>query len=286
MIRWLAVSAILMTSACAGGERAAPLQDDGGRPIVVARPPERIVSLSPATTELLFALGAGDRLVGRTRFDEDPAAALAIPSVGDGLQPNVEVVLATRPDLVVFYEAVANTPAIERIEQTGTRVVGLRLDGLDDLVRATRLLGSILGARDRSDSLIDDLRVGLDAASQANRAVDSAALLAWTEPPIVIGRASFLSEIAGYAGLENVFDDVARASATVSIETLAARRPGFLILGRGSAESVRQRPQWHAIDAVREGRIVVVHGTHFSHPSFRAPAAIRELRALVEQVAR
>ena len=103
-VRALLVALALPLAACAREPRHAPARtaDDFGDTVGVAAPPRRIVSLNPSTTELLFAIGAGGRLVGRTTYDVWPVAARAIPDLGPGLRPNVEAVLATRPDLVVL----------------------------------------------------------------------------------------------------------------------------------------------------------------------------------------
>ncbi len=258
--------------------------DDVGRPIRLTAPPARIVSLSPATTELLFTLGAGHRVVGRTRWCQDPPAARDVPSVGDGLAPNVEAILARRPDLVAFYRSAANAAAIERLESAGVATVTLALDRLADLVRVTRLLGRVLGDSLRADSLIEGLEVALAApatarAGQAPRVL----LLAWDNPPIVIGGGSFLSEIVSLAGGHNVFDELDRPSATVSIETIAARDPDVVLVAAGTeTASLATRPEWRVVRAIRERRFAVVQGSEFEHPSFRASAAVRQLARVLE----
>ena len=99
--------------------------DGLGRTVSIRQPARRIVSLAPATTELLFALGAGPRVVGRTRWCDFPAEALSVKSVGDGLNPNVEAVAATAPDLVVMYATAANATAIEQLTRLGIAVVNV-----------------------------------------------------------------------------------------------------------------------------------------------------------------
>lgn len=264
------------------GSRTEGVIDDAGRPLRVAMQPQRVVSLSPATTELLFTLGAGDRVVGRTRWCQDPPTAARVPSVGDGLNPNIEAVLSRRPDLVVFYHSAANGAAIRRLEDLGIATVSVRLDRLGDLARAARLLGRLTGDSGRADSLVE----ALDAARAqvaARRRVDrpSVLLLAWDSPPIVIGGGSFLSEIVELAGGRNAFGDLDGPSATVSVETIAARNPDVVFVAAGSDTSFAQRPEWQVVEAVRERRFAVVQGTEFEHPSFRAPAAIQQLRALL-----
>ena len=106
------VLAALVLPACARAPSSGAIvrMDDWGRTVALAAPARRIVSLAPATTELVFALGLGDRLVGRTRWCDYPPAALRVPDVGDGMGPNVEAVAARRPDLVLLYASPANRP--------------------------------------------------------------------------------------------------------------------------------------------------------------------------------
>src|SRR5881275_1608631 len=155
MRRWtvrahLAGLVALAAAACARGERAPAaagvvVTDDAGRRVTLAAPARRIVSLLPSFTEILFAIGAGDRLVGRTTWCDYPPAALAVPSVGDAMPPSVEAVAARRPDLVVLYRAGPNLTAAEQLERLGIRTVLLDLNLLEQLGPAARRLGVLTG---------------------------------------------------------------------------------------------------------------------------------------------
>src|SRR2546421_10871260 len=126
MRRWtvrahLAGLVALAAATCARDERAPAagpaVTDDAGRRVTLAAPARRVVSLLPSFTEILFAIGAGDRLVGRTAWCDYPPAALAVPSVGDGMPPNVEAVAARPPDLVLGYRSgpdVTPAPHLQR----------------------------------------------------------------------------------------------------------------------------------------------------------------------------
>jgi iron complex transport system substrate-binding protein len=281
-----ATAAVLL--ACSGRERkgAGSLVDDTGRPVALAQPPTRIVSLAPGHTELLFAIGAGDKVVGRTRWCDYPAAVAAIPSVGDGLDPNVESILSRDPDLVVFYASAANEAAIARLEQLGVATVSLLTDDLDDLMRAAELLGALTGHKQTSDSLIDWLQSEIASlrATRPGGSRPTALVVAWDNPPIVIGSTSFLSQIVELAGARNAFYDVDRPSLTVSMETIVQRDADVVLIASDSGiPAWADRPEWRTVPAVRDRRFIVVHGTEFSRPSFRAPAAIRRVRAALQE---
>jgi ABC-type Fe3+-hydroxamate transport system substrate-binding protein len=254
-----------------------------------ASPAARVVSLSPAFTELIFALDAGDRLVGRTAWCDHPPEAARVPSVGDGLNPNIEAVAARAPDLVVLYASTANGPATARLRALGIPTRTLPLDRLADVPAAARALGPALGIAARAESAAATFAAALDSARAAARPLVGARLLllAWDQPPVVIGGGSFQHELVTLAGGENVFGDVVQPSAQVTIETIAARDPDLvLLLDPQAAPSWADRPEWRAVRAVRERRFVQVTGSAFSRPTLRALEAARALRAQLEAALR
>src|SRR3989449_1068278 len=151
MRRWiqpthLAGLVALTLTACAPGEhvpvgRGIAVTDDAGRRVTLAAPARRVVSLLPSFTEILFAIGAGDRLVGRTTWCDYPPQALAVPSVGDGMPPSVEAVAARHPDLVVLYRSGPNVAAAEQLERLGIRTVLFDLNRLEQLGPRSQRLG-------------------------------------------------------------------------------------------------------------------------------------------------
>lgn len=261
------------------------LTDDAGREIRLAAPAQRVVSLAPSITELLFAIGAGDRLVGRTIYCKYPPAALQVAAVGDGLNPNVEAIVARHPDLVLLYRSAHTDAAAQQLGGLGIPTLVIRHDGLADIARTARLLGRATGR---------------DSGGQAvGRTVDSLlaqplppvrgrlAYVVWDSPPIVIGAGSFLDELARRAGGENVFHDIGSPSATVSIETIVARDPDWIAVVQDSAgeapPSWSRRPEWRAIRAVREGHFLELPGDLFGQPSARASESIARLAELLSR---
>jgi len=249
-----------------------------------SRPAERVVSLLPSFTELVFAIGAGDRLVGRTAWCDYPPAARAVPSVGDGMPPNVEAVAARHPDLVVLYNSGPNVTAAKQLERLGIRTVLLDLNRLEDLGPAARMLGRLTGRVAAAESLVaamDSL-----AARPPPPAITSIVVVVWDNPPIVIGRGSYLHQLATLAGARNVFDDIAVPSAQVSLETIAARNPVWVAVLADSARSgppaFAARREWRTVRAVREGRFLLLPGSLFGRPGPRSAEAVRELRARLE----
>lgn len=271
--------ASLLTLACR------PAADDAGRPITLAAPAHRVVSLAPSITELLFALGAGDRVVGRTTWCKYPPEAERVPVVGDGLNPNIEAVAAQRPDLVVLYRSQLNETAATQLERLGIPAVILAQDRLEDVARAARLLGRLTGRDAAGDSIVAVMDSLLRAPRPPPRA--RVVFVVWDNPPIVIGAGSYLDQLTTLAGGANAFHDLAAASATVSIETIAARDPDLIVELADSAgappPAYASRREWRAVRAVRERRFLMLPASLFGRPSPTAPAAVAALRQALER---
>jgi iron complex transport system substrate-binding protein len=266
--------------------QAITVTDDWGRTVALAAPAERIVSLAPASTEILFALGLGPRVVGRTRFGDWPPAARAVPSVGDGIAPNVEAVVGRLPDLVLLYASAANRPALDRLAALGVPTAVLKLDRSSDVRRAARTMARLVGDSAAADTFIARFDSSLAAvAARSARARGRRVRVyvdAWASPPMTVGRGSYLSEVIRAAGAENVFDDLGASSATVSLETIVARDPDVvLVLAADTLHppDLARRPGWRAVRAVREGRVLVVDAGFYGRPSPRMPEAAADLAA-------
>jgi ABC-type Fe3+-hydroxamate transport system substrate-binding protein len=274
MRRWTQL-VVLLAVACRPADRGAA----GG-----ARPAQRIVSLAPSITELLFALGAGDQVVGRTVYCLYPPAARAVPSVGDGLNPNVEAVAARHPDLVLLYRSPQTETAARQLEALGIRTMMLRHDRLGDVARTAQLLGRATGHPAVGDSIARTMDSLLATPKPAPRA--RVVFVVWDAPPIVIGGGSFLDELATLAGAANVFTDLTAPSAPVSIETIAARDPDWIALVRDSGDAGppawAARREWRTVRAVREGHFLVLRADLFGQPSPRAPEAVTLLRHFLD----
>jgi iron complex transport system substrate-binding protein len=265
------------------GNRPPSATDDAGRTVTLAAPARRVVSLAPSSTELLFAIGAGKQVVGRTTWCKYPPAALSVPVVGDGLEPNIEAVAAQHPDLVVLYQSPSNAAALTQLQQLNIPAVVLRQNRIGDVARDAELLGRLTGHVVSGDSIAQSLDVF--SVRRPPVAHVRIAFVAWDNPPIVIGAGSFLDELGRLAGAENVFHDIAAASATVSLETIAARNPDVIAViddsSSATTPSFAQRPEWRVVPAVRAGRLIHLPGGLFGRPSPRAAEAVTEFTRLL-----
>ena len=264
----------------------AALVDDFGDTLHLARAAQRVVSLNPVTTEAMFAIGAGARLVGRTHFDDAPAAARQVADVGDGLQPNVEAVLAVHPDLVLLYSAEGNRAAAAALRRAGVQTLTLRTDRIADLARALHALAVAVGDPAAAQPVVDSVRRSLDAARATPTHPPTVFFHVWDAPVITIGGGSYLDELATLVGARNVFGDLAQASPQVTIESVAQRNPDFVFAGPVGAARLNSDPRWRAVPAVRDGRVLIVDTALVGRPGVRMGEAARLLRALLDSATR
>ncbi len=277
--------ATMFFAACSPSRERAPttFTDDFGDTIVVGQTPQRVVSLNPATTEIVFAIGAGDRLVGRTHWDLYPAAAREVPDLGSGIRPNVEAVLGARPDLVLLYASIDNRPAAARLRAAGINTLSLKIDHIADFHRAVRLIGLLLGDSTKAATVSDSVEQTLDRVRSVTAGLPTATVFwhIWDAPLITIGGGSYMNELITIAGGRNVYGDMAAASPTVAIEDVLRRNPRYVITGPEGATKIKADPHWSAAPAVREGRILVVDTALVGRPAVRLGEAALQMATLL-----
>jgi len=256
--------------------------DDFGDAIILRAAPQRIVSLNPATTDLMFALGAGDRLVGRTHWDSYPAEALKVADLGSGLRPNVEAVLGARPDLVLLYASNDNRAAARDLRAAGVNTLSLKIDHISDFHRAAKLIGSLLGDSARGAVVSDSVERTLRRVRDATRSLPKPTVFwhIWDAPLITIGRGSYMHELVEIAGGTNVYGDMAETSPTVSIEDVLRRNPDFIITGPEGSTKLATDPRWSQATAIKQKHILVVDTAIVGRPSVRLGEAAVSLANL------
>lgn len=245
--------------------------DDFGDTVRAAPPPARIVSLNPTTTELLFALGAGGRLVGRTHWDVYPDAARAVADLGDGLRPNVEAVLAARPALVILYASADNRAAAAAFRRAGVPVVALKIDRVAQFAAASRLLGRVVGDSAAGAVTADTVlaTIARVRAATAGRPRVRALWPLFDDPLYVIGGGSYLSELMDAAGADNVFGDLPQPSPQVAREEALRRNADVVFSSPAGARRMAREAGWASLAAVRTGRVYAVDSSLVLRPGVR-----------------
>ena len=272
--------------AAACGRAPAPAtqahRDDFGHEVARGEA-QRIVSLNPATTEMLFAIGAGGRVVGRTTWDSYPDAALRVPDMGPGLRPNLEVVVAAKPDLVILYASADNRPAADRLRALGIATLAVKNDSIADLRRTLRLLAVATGDSARAASVADSVGATLGRVRAATSGLPrrTAFWYIWDAPLITIGRGSYMSELLEIAGARNLYDDLDAPSPTVTLEDVVRRNPDVVVSGPDGSRDLLRDSRWLALPAVKAGRVIVADTALVAKPSVRlGEAAVSLARQL------
>jgi iron complex transport system substrate-binding protein len=296
LLRAAAVAVLPALAACGGDDAsarppapsaaAAPVQatDDAGQLVRLDRPATRIVSLIPSATDLLVAMGARGQLAGRTEFDTDSALA-SLPSVGGGLDPSLEALVALKPDLVISFETQGDAALRTRLREMGIPVYALAAQDTADVFRALANLGTLAGRRTEADSVAGAMRAELDAVrrSVAGRPAPSVLYVAWVDPPMIAGPTTFLSELVRVAGGRPVFEDVKQEWPQVSIEEIVSRKPQVVVIPSGagaefSADALRTAPGWRELAASPGTRVAEVPVAVVNRPGPRLGEAARALR--------
>lgn len=270
MSRWFpsagALACILLASADMQAQ-SGPIrvEDDSGRVLVLESSPRRIVSLVPVATEILFSLGEGARLVGRSRFDDYPPEAGDIPDVGDAIRPSVETVLLRDPDLVILIGGSDNADAVREMERLDIPHLVVLFNTLEDLRLNIIRLGRLVGCEDRARGLWDEIEREMEAVRSAVAGKPAPAVYydVGYPPAFTIGAGSYLDALLSTAGGRNVFGDLAAPSPQVSLEAIIARDPDVIIYpvsGRGPTHSAgpAERPGWENLRAVKRGAVLEV----------------------------
>jgi len=307
--RWLVLVSGIAVAACTNSERSpaardsagatpAPTVQVGGARVpapadtddfgallpVDARYADRVVSLNPAATEAIFAIGADAKLVGRSRWDQYPAEVSRIPAIGDGIRPAVEAVLAARPTLVILYATAENRAVAEALARAGVRTIALRVDRIAQFHAQLRVLGIALGASERAATVSDSVQRTLDRVRALTRPIAARPAVVWpvwNTPPMVIGGGSYMDELLEIAGARNVFHDLAQPSPSVSMEEIIARAPEFVMVSAKQVDSFGGDQTWSALPAVRARRFVVHDPAVTGRPSVvLGMAAVQLARAL------
>lgn len=257
----------------------------------VAASPQRIVALAPSSAEIVYALGAAERVVGVSDFAADLPESRGKVRLG-GFAPDLERIVALHPDLAVVSRDGTDRRAAERLASLGVRVVVTDATSLAGVFEDIRRVGSALGATVEAERLVSSLE-GRASAAQARSTArkgsvrPSALAVIWPDPPVVAGRATFIGDLLLRAGLANVVPGSAGEWPRVSFETLVAWNPHVLLrpetAENGAAFRAAFAPgsQWHLLPATREGRVVVLPGAWLERPG---PRLVDALEALVEKL--
>jgi iron complex transport system substrate-binding protein len=242
-----------------GSVQAAGLQvtDDRGVNVRWDAPPQRIVSLLPSLTETVCELGQCHRLVGVDRYSNWPAAIAALPRVGGGMDPNVEAIVALRPDVVLLAQS---SRVVQRLESLGLKVVALEPKSHADVQRVLGKVAQVVGVDAQATQRIwrnIDAAVSATAQSLPVRVKNTRVYFEVNRAPYGAGASSFIGETLTRLGVQNIVPASLGPFPKLNPEFVVRANPDVIMVGDRNFEGMTQRPGWRSIRAVREERLCV-----------------------------
>ncbi|MEW6662920.1 MAG: ABC transporter substrate-binding protein [Bacillota bacterium] len=279
------LAAVLLLAGCgpksepATGKRQVTITDDSKATVTLTAKPQRIVSLSPSLTEILFALGLGDRVVGVTSWDDFPPEVKQKPVVGD-LKAGSEAVLAQNPDLVVA--SGLNMATVDTLRQTKVPVLVFDPQSMEAIFHTIEKIAEATGVEKTGQDLIEVMQRKLKELTGSLPATDRIPVfieVGW-DPLFTTGSGTFLHDITTIAGGLNIAGDVT-GWVQYSSEDVIAKNPAVIITttghGADPVTSIKKRPGWDRIKAVQDGRVVVLDPNLVYRPGPRSVQLVEEL---------
>lgn len=262
----------------ANAEPMRPVTDDLGRTVTIPAKLDRVVSLAPSLTEMIFAAGAGDRLVGVTTFCNYPAEALSVRKVGDTQTPNIESIIALKPQ-VVFVSTASQLEAFKAtLEDNGVQVFVTNANSFEDVLKNLRQIGELFGTEEEAGKVIEKLNSRVDVVRQkvAGKTPVRVFVQISREPLFTVGKQSFLTEIVRTAGGESVTSAVETAYPKLSKETALAMDPDVIILS-ASDDNRDANEVFKNSKAVKNRRVFSVDADILSRPGPRLVDAMEQM---------
>ena len=222
-----------------------------------AQYPQRIVSLSPHTTELIFAAGAGDRLIGVSAYSDYPEEAKALPVVASSQQINIETILALKPELVIYWQQGNSAADINQLKKFGIPVYASKTGGLDDIATQIQRLGKMLGTQSIADPVSDKYRQALAAlrAKYAHNPKQDLFYQVWPTPLMTVANDPWLQEQFELCGFNNVFNDSPVPYPVINIEQVLVKQPAVIVAGTVNDAELAKWQTWQSIPAVKNGNV-------------------------------
>lgn len=251
--------------------------------------PQRIISLAPHITEMLFSAGAGDKVVGVVAYSDFPKAALNIDSVGSYQAINLEKIILLNPDLIIAWKSGNRLKDIEKLEQLGFKIIYSEPYKLTDIPKEVRGFGEQLGTQITANAVADALEDKLQSLIQTYQTKPkvSAYYQIWNAPLMTINGEQSISQAMSICGAENIFADLPLLTAEVSIESVIQRNPDAILLGGQKQMQqgwLKAWQKWPTISAVKNQQIYLLKADNFQRPTARLIESIEGLCHKIDQV--
>ena len=266
---------------------ARQVTDETGRRVNIPDKPQRLVSLAPSITEMVYALGLGGRLVGDTDYCDYPPEAENKPHVGAVANPSLERIVALNPDLVLGTAEGNRRETADQLERLGIPLYGLRADTVEETFQSIDDLGAVLGCQAAARQLVERLRTRVQSVEQKVRGRPRPKVLfvVWTHPLITAGHKTFIADLIRRAGGVSITDDIQTDWPRLSLEEVLRRDPDILLFPKAEGFTPRldefsRLPGWKDLRAVKERRLYFVPEA-IMRPCPRLVDALEEVAAIL-----
>lgn len=261
--------------------------DMTGREITLDAPATRVVALSASDCEIIYALGAGELLVGRGEYCDYPAEVLEVPAVQSGAETNIEQIIALEPQVLFMTKMAQTEEQLAALEAAGVHVVVSDAQDIAGVYEAIGMIGTLLGREAEAGTMVADMVAAFDDVA-ARAAGDGSETIYFEVSPLqyglwAAGADTFMDEIAQMLGLTNAFADVS-GWAEVSEEQVLSRDPDYIVTismyygeGPTPVEEIQGRAGWENVSAVKNGKILNLQNNELSRPSYRLAEGARML---------
>ena len=260
--------------------------DDAGTQVTLAKPATRIVSLAPANTEIAYAIGAGDKMVAGTSYDDYPAEAKSLPKVGDFANPSVEKIASYQPDLVLAAAGIQDSLR-KKLESLGMSVYVVDPKTYDGVIASIENVGKLAGADAGAAKVTDQMTA---AQMEVQAAVGDVAkkttfLEIYSKPLMTAGKDTFISDMIGIAGGTNIGDQAGSGFPNFSTEVLAKDDPAVYVADSGSMSKpgdITKRAGFADLTAVKDGNVYVIDDNLIARPGPRLAEGLKKLAQMIQ----
>lgn len=281
-LRVLLCATVLFHAVCVAA--AVSVVDDSGHTITLPSPATRIVSLAPHATELLFAAGAGSRLVGVSEFSDHPEAAKRLPSVGGSMQLDLERIVALKPDLVVAWKSGNNVRQLSRLRALGLTVFDSEPRGFEDIASSLERLGALAGSGEgRTQASKFRSTVELLRQRYARRSPVTVFYQIWPSPLMTLNDRHFVSEAIRLCGGVNLFGALSALAPTISREAVVRGDPDVIFISDERQETADRWREFTRMKAVRHDTLFRIDGGAMNRPGPRLADATITLCERIDQ---
>ena len=280
MMRKLFLLALLSTGTA---QASVSVTDDAGHVVTLQAPARRIVSLAPNITDALFAAGAGDHIVGTSRFSDHPEAAKAIPVVGDATMLDLERIVSLKPDIIMVWKSGTSTAQIEKLSHLGIPLFYVETTRLSGIAPTVRRLGALTGTSETANRNATRLDAALGSlrATYAGRRRLSVFFQIWDKPLMTIGHTQIIDDAINLCGASNIFADLPQAAPTITREAVFSRNPDVIITTGDDKDSLANWKKSPSLNAARNGQVFAIDAPTLSLPS---PSILEGVEALCRRL--